>query len=179
MDYPPNLEAAGAICNVIAPGCPQVRFLLVGSNPQRMQTPPNVTIVGQVDSVEPYLSAADVSLVPLSRGSGTRIKILDAWGAGLPVISTSIGASGLAYLHRANILIEDDLDGFPGRIAGLLESSELQLTLKEGALAAAALYAWDAIASEYEETLRTLAGETGRREAGVARQAGVPVEMAS
>jgi glycosyltransferase involved in cell wall biosynthesis len=178
MDYPPNLEAAGAICNVIAPGCPQVRFLLVGSNPQRMQTPPNVTIVGQVDSVEPYLSAADVSLVPLSRGSGTRIKILDAWAAGLPVISTSIGASGLTYLNRTNILIEDDLRRFPGRIAGLLESSQLQLTLKEGALAAAASYAWDSIAGEYEEALRVLASETGRREAAVTWQAGAPVEVA-
>lgn len=169
MDYPPNLEAVEAICNTIAPMCPWARFFLVGSNPPQMAAPSNVTVVGQVEAVEPYLAAADLSIVPLLRGSGTRIKILDAWAAGLPIISTSIGASGLDYADGRDILIEDDLSAFPRRIEELLASPGIMRALNEGALAAAVPYSWDALGSGYVETLRAASGEaTGSRRGATA-----------
>src|SRR5439155_916404 len=81
----------------------------VGMNPPSIETPLNVRMVGEVERVDGCLGAADMAIVPLTRGSGTRIKILDAWAAGLPVLSTSIGASGLDYVDGHNILLEDDI----------------------------------------------------------------------
>ncbi|MDP9312099.1 MAG: glycosyltransferase family 4 protein, partial [Chloroflexota bacterium] len=109
MDYPPNAEAVKVICTHIAPRCPDLKFLLVGLNPPAITTPDNVIMVGAVDSVDGYLGASDLSIVPILQGSGTRIKILDAWAAGLPVLSTSVGASGLNYEAGRHIMIEDDL----------------------------------------------------------------------
>lgn len=156
LDYLPNREAVDVIVRSIAPACPLVRFLLVGSNPPALELPSNVTMVGQVPSVEPYLAAADLSLVPLLKGSGTRIKILDAWAAGLPVLSTAAGASGLDYTDGVNIVIEDDLSKYPARIAELFsEPSRLQ-ALGEKARAAALPYTWNAISKRHIATLDAL-----------------------
>ncbi len=159
MDYPPNRDAIEAICGDIAPALPQARFLLVGSNPPQIETPQNVIMVGQVDTVDPYLAVSDVAIVPLLRGSGTRIKILDAWAAGLPVISTSVGASGLTYTEGRDILVEDDLAAFPSRIDELFNSPMLMERLREGALAAALPYSWEAIGERYVATLQMLADD--------------------
>jgi glycosyltransferase involved in cell wall biosynthesis len=159
MDYPPNADAIDTICNAVAPRCPGVIFMLVGSNPPRMDTPSNVLMVGEVDSVDRYLGAADIAIVPLTRGSGTRIKILDAWAAGLPVLSTSIGASGLPYMDGCNILIEDDLARFPAHIMGLAGQPDLQRRLGAGALEAAFPYRWEVIGGHYTHLLQTHVGE--------------------
>jgi glycosyltransferase involved in cell wall biosynthesis len=159
MDYPPNADAIATICNVLAPRCPGVIFMLVGSNPPRIEPPSNVLMVGEVDNVDRYLGAADMAIVPLTRGSGTRIKILDAWAAGLPVLSTSIGASGLPHRDGCNILIEDDLARFPAHIMGLAGQPDLQRRLGAGGLEAAIPYRWEVIGGRYTRMLQAQAGE--------------------
>jgi glycosyltransferase involved in cell wall biosynthesis len=159
MDYPPNADAIKTICNELAPRCPGVVFMLVGINPPSIETPPNVRMVGEVDRVDGYLGAAEMAIVPLTRGSGTRIKILDAWAAGLPVLSTSIGASGLDYADGQNILIEDDIARFPSRIMGLATHPDIQRKLGVGALKAAFPYRWEVIAGRYVEMLQAQIGE--------------------
>jgi len=66
-----------------------------------------VHVTGQVPQVEPYLAAAAVSIVPLRVGTGTRLKILEAMAAGLPVVSTTIGAEGIEVLDGENIVLAD------------------------------------------------------------------------
>jgi glycosyltransferase involved in cell wall biosynthesis len=66
----------------------------------------NVRVLGFVDNVDEYLCASDIAIVPITYGSGTRIKVLDAWAAGVPVISTSAAISGLDYETNVNVIIE-------------------------------------------------------------------------
>ena len=55
-----------------------------------------IDVPGQVPSMHPYLREADVMVVPLLAGSGTRLKVLEAFAGGIPVVSTPKGVEGLA-----------------------------------------------------------------------------------
>jgi glycosyltransferase involved in cell wall biosynthesis len=171
MDYRPNQEAIAAICARIAPRCPGVMFLLVGLNPPPIATPGNVMLIGAVESVEGYLGASDLAIVPILRGSGTRIKILDAWAAGLSVLSTSLGAAGLNYQDGVNIVIEDDIDRFPERIQELVRSPAARADLRKGALAAARPYRWETLGRRYTAFLTALVrARVGRQDTWAGRR---------
>lgn len=159
LDYPPNREAVEVIGCQIAPQCPQVVFLMIGLNPPQLPWPENVKQLGFVDRVDDYLNASDLAVVPITFGSGTRIKILDAWAAGLPVLSTSAAASGLKYNEGVNIFIEDDLSQFPTRIEEMFRYPQQLASLKQAALEAALPYRWEAIGQHYVERLQTLVEE--------------------
>jgi glycosyltransferase involved in cell wall biosynthesis len=164
MDYPPNVQAVHTIREQIAHKCPGVTFLLVGSNPPKLDLPSNVLMVGRVDSVDEYLRAADIAVVPIEQGSGTRIKILDSWAAGLPVISTRAGASGIGYQHEENIVIEDEIGAFPARISDLLADPDLLRHIGMGALTAVEPYRWDTIAPSYLKSILGLTESTAKKQ---------------
>ncbi len=69
-----------------------------------------------------HLAAAKVAVVPILSGSGTRLKIIEAWAAGTAVVSTSLGAEGLPARDGENILLADDPSSFSGAVSRLLES---------------------------------------------------------
>ena len=163
MDYPPNRHALHSICADIAPHCAECTFLLVGSNPPALSLPGNVKLIGAVDEVDGYLAASDLSIVPIAHASGTRIKILDAWAAGLPVLSTSAGASGLEYRDGEHLVIEDRIERFPDRIRELFQAPARLARLQAGALHAVAPYRWDTIGQHYADRLCALASSQGRR----------------
>src|SRR5260221_2819597 len=75
--------------------------------------------------VEPYWARAQVFVVPLLAGGGMRVKILDAWAQGLPIVSTTIGAEGLAYRAGENILIADAPDEFARAVLSILQNPDL------------------------------------------------------
>lgn len=72
----------------------------------------NITITGFVDNVNEYIELCDVMVVPLFVGSGMRVKILEAMGKGIPVISTSVGAEGIAIEDGINIIIANEQKEF-------------------------------------------------------------------
>ena len=78
---------------------PGLVWRLVGKNPEAVRRihsgDPRIEVIGPVDDAVRELARARVAVVPLLAGSGTRLKILEAWAAGLPVVSTTIGAEGL------------------------------------------------------------------------------------
>ena len=65
-----------------------------------------------------------MAVVPLLAGSGTRLKILEAWAAGLPVVSTTLGAEGLPVRDGENILLADGAAAFAGAVSRLLACTE-------------------------------------------------------
>ena len=135
MDYFPNSEAAVFFANDVWP--PMKRALgvmelsIVGANPG----PPvlalskhwGVNVTGMVPDVRPYYRGALAAVVPLRTGAGTRLKILEAMAAGVPVISTPLGAEGLEVTDGENILLvnPDDTEGWIERVASVAESPEL------------------------------------------------------
>ena len=118
--YSPNAVAAELLISEIYPrlqaSYPNCRLLLVGTSPTpAMQAAaecnPNIVVTGEVPDVRPYLAAADVMVVPLRQGSGTRLKIIEAFAAGCPVVSTAKGAEGLKAVDGEHLLIRETVDG--------------------------------------------------------------------
>jgi glycosyltransferase involved in cell wall biosynthesis len=132
MEYWPNREAVQAIAYEIAPRVRKeitdARFLVVGRTPREMALP-GLIFTGVVENVAEFLAASDVAIAPLFHGSGTRLKILEYFSCGLPVVSTSVGAEGLDVADGMNIIVEDNMDEFSAKIVELLNDHESSLKL--------------------------------------------------
>jgi glycosyltransferase involved in cell wall biosynthesis len=113
-----------------------------------------LTFAGDRPDTRPHWAAAAVAVVPLLAGGGTRLKILEAAACGVPVVSTPIGAEGLAFAPEAEIRLREDAGGFAEAVAELLAHPEVS---RRQALAARArveaLYDWRGIGAEFARTL--------------------------
>jgi glycosyltransferase involved in cell wall biosynthesis len=113
MNYHANVEAALWFTRRIWPALhhrfPQWKLTLVGAEPapsvRELAREPGVEVTGTVPDVAPYYDEAIAAVVPLRSGGGTRLKILEAMAAGVPVISTPLGAEGLTISPGENILL--------------------------------------------------------------------------
>jgi glycosyltransferase involved in cell wall biosynthesis len=113
MDYFPNIDAAVSFTRDIWPQLrariPGLTLAIVGAKPtpevQALAAIEGVTVTGTVPDVRPYYADALAAVVPLRTGGGTRLKILEAMAAGTPVISTELGAEGLAVTPNEDILM--------------------------------------------------------------------------
>ncbi len=126
MEYLPNKKAVQLIASEIAPRVLKeiynVKFLIVGRNPEKISLPPLV-FVGTVPQVAEILAVSDVALAPLLDGSGTRLKILEYFASCLPVVSTTIGIEGLEVDNGIHLLVEDNIDDFAAKVLHLLQDS--------------------------------------------------------
>lgn len=127
-DYAPNIEAANKIIQDIAPACPEVEFAIVGGVCGRLAAPRagNVRLVGFVDDAQrlAWLQAVDFAINPMCSGSGTNIKMFDFMAAGLPIVSTPIGARGIADVSTVGIRLAD-FEVMPAAIMELITSPTL------------------------------------------------------
>lgn len=134
MDYYPNIEAIVGFAHIT---WPQIRnqfkdltLTIVGANPTSavasLANLPGVEVTGTVPDVRPYYRDALASVVPLRTGAGTRLKILEAMAAGVPVVSTPLGAEGLAVTPGSDILFSDPDDhaSWARNLATLAQSEE-------------------------------------------------------
>jgi hypothetical protein len=75
---------------------------------------------GNLEYAVTVIAQSQVAIVPLLAGSGTRVKILEAWAARTPVVSTSLGAEGLEYRDREHLVLADDAESFTTAVSELL-----------------------------------------------------------
>ncbi len=85
----------------------------------------DINILGYVEDIRPHMERAKVFICPIMEGGGTRIKILDAFAQGIPVVSTIVGAEGLDLEKGKHILLADTVTEFVGGVSELLENDEL------------------------------------------------------
>lgn len=118
---------------------PQARFVIGGKKPpaavRALATGPTgedtgIQVLGYVADPASLLAEADVLIVPVHAGSGTRVKILDGWQWGLPLVSTRMGAEGLAVRDGENILLADTPQDFAQAILRLLDDPALNQRLR-------------------------------------------------
>lgn len=133
MNYFPNVNAASYFYQEIYPlvkaKIPGIKWYIVGRDVHAdvaalADKDPSIVITGYVDSVADYVRKAQVVIAPLKEGSGTRLKILEAWALKTPVVSSSKGAEGLLYEDNKNIMIADDPETFADRVVDLLHDKE-------------------------------------------------------
>jgi glycosyltransferase involved in cell wall biosynthesis len=106
-----------------------------------------VTVTGFVEDVRPYLNDSAVIVVPIRFGSGTRLKILDAWAMGRAIVSTGLGAEGLEAVDGENILLADEAGQFAHHVLSLLSDPQRRSHLgKAGRRLVESRYDWSVIA---------------------------------
>jgi polysaccharide biosynthesis protein PslH len=143
---------------LIAAARPDARFVVIGARPTPeilAHAGPRVTVVGPVDDLRPHLSAAAVVVVPLRLGSGTRLKILEAWAMARPVVSTVLGAEGLDCVPGRDLLIADDPSEFARSVLRTLSEPGLSDRLgRAGRALVSERYSWRTAAQTLEAFFR-------------------------
>jgi len=135
LNYYPNEDAMLFFCRDILPLIraqlkSDLTLTIVGMSPsdrvrQLAKDHPYIRIEADVLSVDCYYEAADLAIVPLRIGGGTRIKILEAMNFGVPVVSTKMGADGLAVKDGQELLIATSHDDFARSCVCVLEDQAL------------------------------------------------------
>ncbi|MFQ5596028.1 MAG: glycosyltransferase, partial [Anaerolineae bacterium] len=160
MDFRPNVDAMLWFCDEILPRIrasrSDVSLAIVGREPhvrvQGLARQPNVTVTGYVDDIRPYVAGAQVYIVPLRMGGGTRLKVLEAMAMGKAIVSTTLGAEGIAGMAGEHLVLADRADDFAAAVLSLLADPDRCATL--GARARSLVereYAWEAIIPRMDE----------------------------
>jgi sugar transferase (PEP-CTERM/EpsH1 system associated) len=156
MDYSANIDAVVWFVSQIWPELhrqqPALSFSIVGRDPTAEVSAlagEGISVTGTVPDVRPYYSGALAAVVPLRIGSGTRLKILEAMAAGIPVISTKLGAEGLDLQDGTHLLIADSASEMIAAVSRLAASPELWQRLSQsGREVVSRLYDWRALSEE-------------------------------
>ncbi|MDE0481984.1 MAG: glycosyltransferase family 4 protein [Candidatus Poribacteria bacterium] len=139
MDWYPNEDAVSFFVQQVLPqiqnSVPDTKFSIVGGNPsarvQKLGDREGVVVTGRVPEIKPYFAEATVFVVPLRIGSGTRLKILEAMAMGKAVVSTTVGAEGLALRDGEEIFIADEPKAFAEAVTQLLIDPSLRRKIGE------------------------------------------------
>lgn len=162
MDWMPNIDGIRWFIDEVLPRIrakkPGCRLAIVGRNPppavMLATRDPLITVTGTVPDVRPYLWEAAVSIVPLRVGGGTRLKIFEAMAAGVPVVSTTIGAEGLPVRHGQTIRIADTAAHFAAECLDLLNDAAGRKSMADQALELVRTrFSWEQVTRRFEDTL--------------------------
>jgi len=171
MDAPHNTVAtqyiAERIYPVVSAQYPNSWFVIVGQNYEHLleYKRDRLFFTGFVTSrkdespnLADYLSASDIVIVPMDRGSGTRLKILEAAACSRPIVSTEIGAEGLQFTDGEEILLTEDVDEeFIQLLLGLVKDEALRERLGRRAREKLlARYSWEREVRRFEEVYQGL-----------------------
>lgn len=144
MYYPPNADAVHWFATTAFPlvrsALPSSRFVVVGSRPplhvRRLATDiSGVVVTGYQADLDPVFASAAVLVVPVSAGSGMRVKILEAFARGIPVVSTTVGVEGIEARAGEHLLVADTPDDFARAVLRLLHDRALGIRLAGAARA--------------------------------------------
>jgi len=163
LDWAPNIDGIDWFQREVLPlilKCkPECSIAIVGRKPPRAiqelsNRYPSIQVTGTVPDVRPWLWGSKVSIVPLRVGGGTRLKIFEAMAAGIPVVSTTVGAEGLGARDGDTIRIADSAEDFAAACIALLDDVTERERLRGRALQMVRdRYSWEAVASAFEKLL--------------------------
>jgi sugar transferase (PEP-CTERM/EpsH1 system associated) len=161
MDWLPNEDAifyfAEEILPRIASKIPDITLTVAGRNPSKRlvefaEMNPHLTITGRVDDVRPYMDRATAYVVPIRIGGGTRLKIFEAMAMAKPVISTTIGAEGLAVQDGRELLIADEPQAFADAVIATLADKAFAQQIGETAReVVCAQFSWQQVANAFAQ----------------------------
>lgn len=155
LDYEPNTEAVEWFVREVFPTVrqrvPSAVVRIVGRGSQRVEWvagQPGVDLVGPVDEIREELDRADVSIVPIRVGAGTRLKVVEALANRLPLVTTTVGCEGIEVTDGVDALVADDSANFADACVRALTDPSLRQQLADaGAALFADRYDWAIIES--------------------------------
>ena len=165
FSHPPNVEGLNFFVENIYPlikkRVKDLKLYIIGKNPppkvSRLGRKRDIFVTGFVRDLRPYYQKGTAFIAPILSGSGTRVKIVEAMSAGIPVVSTEVGAEGLEVKNGKNILLAKTGEEFAEKVVGLLRDEELQKNLARRARETAErYYSWDYLAKKHNQFYQDL-----------------------
>ena len=162
--YGPNVDAARFIAATLAPAAPHVQFVVAGGVGEALTARrANLRVTGQISEQDKHrwLHAADIGLNPMFGGSGTNIKMFDFMAAGLPIVTTPIGARGIMADGGNMAVVEpDDLaDAISALVSDSARARGMGRTARE---AVERSYSWERISEQTGALLSRRRARLGR-----------------
>lgn len=156
LHYPPNADGIRWFANEVFPlinkQLPETSLTIVGKNPPadflRMasQYPGTIEVTGYVPDLRPYFEKAALTVIAVRAGGGMRVRILEAFALGMPVVTTTVGLEGIDAKPGEHILVEDDPQEFAKATIRLINDEVLQKKLSEsGRKLAKSQYDWQVV----------------------------------
>jgi glycosyltransferase involved in cell wall biosynthesis/peptidoglycan/xylan/chitin deacetylase (PgdA/CDA1 family) len=162
--YRPNTEAARELVREIFPrvraNVPSASVYLVGRGSERLGRleRSGVSVVGEVEDLVAELHRARVLVLPLRAGSGTRLKVVEAMAAGLPIVSTRFGVAGLEVRDGEHVLLGESAEELAAQAVRVLRDDELAFQLsRAGRALVERRYDWSILAQPLVELHADLA----------------------
>jgi len=174
LSYLPNQQAAWRLIRGIMPilweSYPEARLWVVGQQPgaklKAQSDGERIVVTGRVEDVRPYLAGASAGCVPLSAGSGTKYKVLEALSAGMPLVCTPLSIEGLELEDGKHLLVGNDDEELASALIRLLEQPDLVKEITcQGNEWVQQRYSWDAILPRMDGWLDLLSGMPRRQNA--------------
>lgn len=161
LHWPPNAQGvlwfAQHVFPKIQAQAPDAILTAIGKNPPAGLTGPGIETTGYVVDPMPYLAETAAFIVPLHAGGGMRVKILDAWSWGLPIISTTIGAEGIDITPGSDMLIADTAEDFAQAVISVLNNPALaQQLAQNGRQTVLEKYNWQTVYTAWDRVYQEL-----------------------
>jgi glycosyltransferase involved in cell wall biosynthesis len=156
LHYPPNADGIRWFIHEVFPlikqKLPEASLTVIGKNPPSdfvqiaHQNPNSIKVTGYVPDLTPYLEKAGVMVVPVRAGGGMRVRILEAFARGMPVVTTTIGIEGIEASPGEEVIIKDVPSEFAEAVVNLINDRGLQEKLaRKGRLLAETQYDWQVV----------------------------------
>jgi len=163
-----NVAAVVYFCDYIYPvikrQSPDIKLQIVGRHAdktlQQLTSDSSILLKGYVEDIRPYLARSSIVVVPMVSGGGMKTKVLEAMAMGKPVISTSIGATGLEIVPGKDIIIADDPREFATQVVRFLHNKPLRQEIGSNARRLVeSRYSWEISADTLNGLLRSIAAQ--------------------
>lgn len=160
MDFRPNVDAvlwfAKEVWPMIRAERPHSHFYIVGRNPApevlALSEDPGIIVTGMVDDTRPWVAGCEVYVVPMRMGGGVRLKVLQAMAMQCAIVSTQMGAEGIAVRPGKDMLLTFSPKGFANAVLLLLSDRNRRRTLGNSARElVTSLYSWDSLLPVLDE----------------------------
>lgn len=161
FNYQPNVDAALWFCRDVLPRLqklvPDIAVDLVGQNPVpevlQLGALAGVAVQANVAEMAPFLVRARVAVVPVRVGSGTRLKAVEAFAAGRPVVGTTLGLEGIDVVDGEHALVADEPEAFATAVARLMADDRLAGALTAAAGELVQRYSWEQLGATFTNEL--------------------------
>jgi glycosyltransferase involved in cell wall biosynthesis len=176
LHYPPNADGIRWFFQQVFPlvqrQVPDARLTIIGKNPPQdfvqfaERHTEAVTVTGYIPDLEPYLAQSALMVVPVRAGGGMRVRILEAFARGMPVVTTTVGLEGIEAQPESEVLLADDPEAFADAVVRLLKDPQLRQCLSTNSRRLAETrYDWQVVLKEMDRVyleIESMKSRSGR-----------------